>query len=226
MGRFDHAQNMMNCIGVDYQPPTPAPVNHHIIGDDDEPHSSSSRSSSHASSGSHAINPATALYGGQHSAHHHMQHKRPYPHPVSSGSRHLPSAARSLPPPSMPPPSQHSRAARPTPPLMGPPTMSLNPVRSSESSTRMKEASRNLSKLNLEKVNSDQDIDKIFSEMINPSGAGGSAMPPPLSAIITPRVSKHEGNSRNAPPKYFSTVSPPSHKSPEVRDLIIIVITY
>lgn len=204
---------MMNCIGVDYQPPTPAPANHHIIGDDDEPghSSSSSRSSSH---GSHAINPATALYGGgAHSGHHQLQHKRPYPHTVS---RHPPSSRSSLPPPSMPPPpSQHNRA-RPPPPLMGPPTMSMNSVRSSESS-RMKDASRNLSKLNLEKVNSDQDIDKIFSEMINPSGAGGTAMPPPLSAIITPRVSKHEGNSRNAPPKYFSTVSPPSHKSPEVR---------
>ena len=32
LGRFEHADRMLNCIGVDYAPPTPAPSNHHIIG--------------------------------------------------------------------------------------------------------------------------------------------------------------------------------------------------
>ncbi len=35
-------------------------------------------------------------------------------------------------------------------------------------------------------------------------GDPASMMPPPLSAIITPRVSEHEGNRRTAAPRYFS----------------------
>ena len=67
-----------------------------------------------------------------------------------------------------------------------------------------------MEKLNLEKANSDQDIDKIFSEML---------MPPPVSAIFTPNISKHEGNIAKHPPKYFPTVSvsvspPPSPIGP------------
>ena len=69
---------------------------------------------------------------------------------------------------------------------------------------RIQRAGRpNLDKLNLEKAKSDQDIDKIFSEML---------MPPPVSAIFTPIVTKHEGNIAKHPPKYFPilpSVSPP-----------------
>ena len=68
---------------------------------------------------------------------------------------------------------------------------------------RIQRAGRpNLDKLNLEKAKSDQDIDKIFSEML---------MPPPVSAIFTPKP-QHEGNKARSAPKYsFPTVhvSPP-----------------
>ena len=71
---------------------------------------------------------------------------------------------------------------------------------------RLKHAGRHLDKLNFEKAvtaaNSDQDIDKIFSEML---------MPPPVSAIFTPKP-QHEGNKARSAPKYsFPTVhvSPP-----------------
>ena len=37
----------------------------------------------------------------------------------------------------------------------------------------------------------------------NPLGSAGSIMPPPLSAIITPRVSSHEGNNSRSVPKYL-----------------------
>ena len=72
-----------------------------------------------------------------------------------------------------------------------------------ESQQRLKHAGRHLDKLNFDKANSaDQDIDKIFSEML---------MPPPVSAIYTPKVTKHEGNVARSAPKYFPTVhvSPP-----------------
>ena len=92
---------------------------------------------------------------------------------------------------------------------MGPP----NSFSSRTESQRLKEASRNLTKLNLPK--SDQDINKMMMEMINPlggaaGGPGGSSeamMPPPLTAITTPRGLKHEGI--KTVPKYLPTVSPP-----------------
>ena len=87
-----------------------------------------------------------------------------------------------------------------------------------ESQQRLRHAGRHLDKLNFDKANSaDQDIDKIFSEML---------MPPPVSAIFTPKVTKHEGNVARSAPKYFPTVhvSPPPSPikplkaSPEVRN--------
>ena len=78
-----------------------------------------------------------------------------------------------------------------------------------------------MDKLNFDKANSaDQDIDKIFSEML---------MPPPVSAIFTPKVTKHEGNVARSAPKYFPTVhvSPPPSPikplkaSPEVCNYVI-----
>ena len=69
---------------------------------------------------------------------------------------------------------------------------------------RLKNAGRHLDKLNFEKAAiSDQDIDKIFSSVI---------MPPPVSAIFTPKPKGHEGNLPKSAPKYsFPTVhvSPP-----------------
>ena len=61
---------MMNCIGVDYAPPTPAPSNHHIIGDDDDvsPASGGRGGPGHGVAPG-SINPATALYQGLHPQH-------------------------------------------------------------------------------------------------------------------------------------------------------------
>ena len=88
LGRFDHHAAMMNCIGVDYQPPTPAPANHHIIGEDDDV--------TPAAPGRPQpipVNPATALYGGGQVPGNH-QNIPNFPNPVKRNSG----------PPSMPKP--------------------------------------------------------------------------------------------------------------------------
>ena len=190
---------MMSCIGVDYQPPTPAPSTaHHIIGDEDDL----------------PKNPATAFY--KRPSHHHPQHMPRQP------PRLHPSMAASDPVVAMPfavPPRQTSSQKVPqqasTGLPMGPPPSGIR-----------RESSKNLSKLNLsnltasdnhKKTVEQQDINKIFSEMINPLGED-AMMPPPLSAIITPKVSQHEGNTARLIPKYFPVVSPPPSPIKPMKD--------
>ncbi len=104
--------------------------------------------------------------------------------------------------------------------------------------SRLRETSKGLPRLNLEaKASASEDnggtnigIQDMIREMKNPLSkdggvftglidgpdALGSSMPPPLSAIITPRVSNHEGNSHPVP-KYFPTPlvsSPPAPITP------------
>ena len=188
-------------IGVDYQPPTPAPSTaHHIIGDDDDM----------------PDNPATAFYKAPSMP---KPHSIPR-HPASNRLHSVdPSLAFNL----------HNRSNTQTKAAqgsMGPPTGGFAQPRNIH-----REASKNL-KLNLEKtkqtepLNPTQDINKIFSEMINPLGEEVAMMPPPLSAIITPKVSQHEGNNARLIPKYFPVPMPapavsPLKDSPEVSYLKI-----
>ena len=192
---------MMSCIGVDYQPPTPAPSTaHHIIGDEDDL----------------PKNPATAFY--KRPSHHHPQHMPRQPprlHPSMTSSDPNPVAM-----PFAVPPRQASSQKVPslvasTGLPMGPPPSGIR-----------RESSKNLSKLNLsnvltpenhKKTVEQQDINKIFSEMINPLGED-AMMPPPLSAIITPKVSQHEGNTARLIPKYFPVVSPPPSPIKPMKD--------
>ena len=199
LGRFDH--NMMSCIGVDYQPPTPAPSTaHHIIGEEDDM----------------PKNPATAFYK--------RPHHHPQPIPRGQPPRLHPAAAVD------PPVAMPFAPPRPAPSKQAAPGLSMGPP-----SGIRREGTKNLSKLNLsnltaadhKKVVENQDINKIFSEMINPLGEE-AMMPPPLSAIITPKVSHHEGNNARLIPKYFPAVSPPPSPikplkdSPEVSDFYFI----
>ncbi len=48
----------------------------------------------------------------------------------------------------------------------------------------------------------------MIREMKDPLASQSAKMPPPLSAIITPRVTEHEGNRRAAPPRYFTGLPP------------------
>lgn len=230
LGRFDNAQRIINshssCIGVDYAPPTPAPVQH-IIGEEDEITASSTASNSSTAT---MMTPASALYGGHQNHHHAAASRRPpnqpsMPRPPSN--QRLPENINQIYPPRPQQPSGHHNHHQPLPrrpTSMGPPMSNKD---SAAASARLKDVSKTLPRLNLDNMTSNssnislEDIDspslqKIFSEMKNPLMGSNlisetSMMPPPLSAIITPRVTNHEGNNARSVPKYFvtPTVSPP-----------------
>ena len=116
------------------------------------------------------------------SAHHHRM----------AGGVVPPRSGSMEPPGGLPQPSRIDHTFRePTHSAMVPPSATSN---------RLKEQRRGLPNLNIPPKTNEQDINNIFKEMINPlnpAGSGNDAntvMPPPLSAIYTPKVAKHEGN--------------------------------
>lgn len=228
LGNFNNAQRIINsrnsCIGIDYQPPTPAPIQH-VIGEDDD----------HATPVS---TPATSMYGSHNAAHLAQHHKQltqqhlqrqqqqqrlslqPHPgHPRASDNHPTyPKGPNSL---SMPPPSSmhgqvnHSSAGA----MMAPQALPAS------TSQRLKQVSQSLPKLDLLERQHSIDDDKLndmLREMKNPllqqtsEFKDDAMMPPPLTAIITPRVTNHEGNNSRIVPKYFAapTTSPPSPVKP------------
>jgi hypothetical protein len=80
---------------------------------------------------------------------------------------------------------------------------------------RLKDASRALPKLNAfhsSDAASEPELQAILREMRAPLADTGmdlagvvDVLPPPLSAIITPRVTEHEGNNSVSVPRYFGT---------------------
>ena len=157
-------------------------------------------------------NPATAFYK--------RPHHHPQPIPRGQPPRLHPAAAVD------PPVAMPFAPPRPAPSKQAAPGLSMGPP-----SGIRREGSKNLSKLNLsnltaadhKKVVENQDINKIFSEMINPLGEE-AMMPPPLSAIITPKVSHHEGNNARLIPKYFPAVSPPPSPIKPLKDSPEVII--
>ena len=173
-GSCHHSSN--NVIGVDYLPPTPAPVtSHHIIcGEEDE-----------------EPTPEPQHRMGRPPGQFHQRQARPSRPPVPSWKM-------------APPPAVAAPPAMPT----APPPAKSSPILESALSSSQKAAASRI-KPKLPKLKIDQplngNVHDIIREMENPLANGGfGSMPPPLTAIETPRVGNHEGNNAKSVPRYFS----------------------
>eukprot|EP00095_Tigriopus_kingsejongensis_P009814 maker-scaffold239_size242058-snap-gene-1.21 protein:Tk09814 transcript:maker-scaffold239_size242058-snap-gene-1.21-mRNA-1 annotation:"hypothetical protein AaeL_AAEL006680" len=175
LGNFSSVQRIINsqssCIGIDYQPPTPAPSQHHIIGDEDDD------------------DPDFAVQGSQ----------------MRSSTGNSASMARG--------------ARRPPATIPPPPTGGVH--MSNGLGNRNKDMGKGLSKLQLPEPESSKSITEILQEMKDPLGDGQT----PLSAIITPHVSSHEGNNARAQPRYFGVTPGPHFGEDDDDDIIAAPIS-
>lgn len=164
LGDYSDAKRIINsrssCIGIDYLPPTPAPVQHVIGGEDDEP----------VETNAHSVN------GNASDSDPNRPHKRPasFPRPQNTqrlpdniNQPHRPQAKPSRPTPDLfpphasngfanmalaPAPGNHHKTSRmPNQPNQPSPNwsraMGTSPGGSSHSSSRMKHASQSLQKI-------------------------------------------------------------------------------
>jgi len=202
MGSFREAHHIINktsCFGVDYQPATPAPVQHHVGEEDDD--ESSHRQ--HQRRGSNLSRPQSGSL------------RPPSNVPMSKPSRPPPKAPVPAPPgwgnmPMAPPQStsipnkptkqsathsnQQQRFSQPKP-RPGPLKMPSSDKRKPPSSSTSYEED-------------DVDLKAIFQEMKMPCQGDSGGLPTPLTGIITPRVDLDEMGGQRHKPIYQGEFNP------------------
>jgi len=217
MGSFRQAHHIINktsCFGVDYQPATPAPSQHHVgeEEEDDPAHRAQQRRApSMGRPQPGALRPPANLPAPKPPR---PPQKAPVPAPPAWGSMPMaPPQTTSM--PSKPPKQSGSQSSQqqghrfPQPkPRPGPLKMPSNDKKKAPTSSNSFE-------------DDDVDLKSIFQEMKHPYQGDSGGLPTPLTGIITPRVDLDEmGGQRHRPIYQGDSIFNPFRVADPIRPMV------